>query len=124
MRKARNETIFVALYAKHTSNGRTYNNIALPLPGSSMIGILQLSQIDQSLRLTSKRERQEDSDAGIYLAVGKGLFKLPIEEQFHVKEEGKGRLRAEHKMWIFSVPFLTISYLIHHKKASDLEDLL
>jgi len=117
IRKVKNETIFVALYAKHTNNGRTYNNIALPLPASSMIGILQLSQIDKSLRLTSIRENGEDSDAGIYLAVGKNLFKLPIEEQFDVIEIDKGKLQAEHKMWIFSVPFLRIDYRIINKEG-------
>lgn len=112
IRKVKNETIFVALYAAHKSEGRTYNNIALPLPGSSMIGILQLSQMGQSLNLTSKRKAQENSDAGIYLTMGKSLFKLPIEEQFHVEEIAEGKLKAEHRMWIFSVPFLRISYSI------------
>ena len=42
VRKINNEVIFVALYSFHKTNDKTYMNIALPLPWSSMIGILEL----------------------------------------------------------------------------------
>ena len=42
MRKIGDDTAFVALYSTHEKNGRSYMNIALPLPFSSMIGILEL----------------------------------------------------------------------------------
>ena len=44
MRKIVDDTAFVALYSTHKKNGRSYMNIALPLPFSSMIGILELNQ--------------------------------------------------------------------------------
>lgn len=114
VRKIHDEVIFIALYSWHRTKERSYMNIALPLPGSSMIGILELNQIGSELQLSSKKQKI-DSDAGIYLAWNKHLFVLPIEETFHVKEIQDGRLYAQHDMWIFSIPFLTITYLIDHR---------
>ncbi|MDR0136532.1 YndJ family protein [Metabacillus idriensis] len=117
VRKMNGEIAFVALYSYHRTNGKTYMNIALPLPRSAMIGILELKQYGQDLQLSSQREKQ-DSDAGVYLTFGQNLFKLPIEEIFHVRETDGGRLTAKHKMWIFRVPFLTIHYSIERQKQS------
>ena len=115
-RKVAGETAFVALYSSHSSNERTYMNIALPLPFSSMIGILELNQIGDSLQLTSKKISSPQSDAGIYLATPVSrLFALPIEEDFVVRERDDGSLIAQHKMWIFSIPFLSINYSIYHR---------
>lgn len=111
VRKVNGETAFVALYSYHRTNEITYMNIALPLPRSAMIGILELKQNGQNLQLSSKREKP-DSDAGVYLAYKQYLFKLPIEEVFQVLEAPRGGLTAKHKMWIFSIPFLTIHYSI------------
>ena len=112
VRNIKQETAFIALYSTHKNNGRSYMNIALPLPFSSMFGILELNQIDNELQLTSKKLSSPTSDAGIYLAIKKSILKLPIEEDFIVRETGNGSLIAEHKMWIFSIPFLTINYTI------------
>jgi hypothetical protein len=79
-----------------------------------MIGILELNQIGSELQLSSKKQKA-DSDAGIYLAWNKHLLALPIEETFHVKETEDGRLYAQHDMWIFSMTFLKITYLIDHR---------
>lgn len=115
VRKINEETTFVALYSSHKDKGRTYMNIALPLPYSSMIGILELSQHGKSLRLCSTKQLSVDADSGIYLAFGKHLFRLPIEEQFNIAEIEEGILKAQHNMWIFSLPFLKIDYEIYHK---------
>ncbi|WP_179107226.1 YndJ family protein [Sediminibacillus massiliensis] len=112
VRKVRDDVVFVALYAIHQTNGRTYMNIGLPLPWSAMIGILELHQMGSSLKLTSKRIAP-NADSGIYLTRKKALFKLPIDEQFVVNEKGDTGLSAVHKMWIFGLPFLTIHYTIH-----------
>jgi hypothetical protein len=114
VRKVNGETAFVALYSHHQSEGKRYMNIALPLPGAAMVGILELKQLGQTLQLSSKREKPE-SDSGVYLAFGKTVFKLPIEEVFHVEQIKEGELKAKHKMWIFAVPFLTIDYSIGRK---------
>lgn len=117
VRNIKQETAFIALYSTHENNGRSYMNIALPLPFSSMYGILELNQMDNELQLTSKKISSPTSDAGIYLAIKKSILKLPIEEDFIVRETNTGSLIAEHKMWIFSLPFLTINYEIHHQTA-------
>lgn len=118
VRNIQQETVFIALYSTHKNNGRNYMNIALPLPFSSMFGILELNQIDNELQLTSKKLSSPMSDAGIYLAIKKLILKLPIEEDFIVRERSDGSLIAKHKMWVFSIPFLTINYEIHHKHAN------
>lgn len=117
IRKIDGETTFVALYSSHQTKNRTYMNIALPLPWTSMIGILELSQIGQNLRLSSKNKQCSHADSGIYLVIKDSLFKLPIEEQFDVSEVANGNLEARHVMWIFSIPFLTIHYTIYHESA-------
>ncbi|MCJ7840267.1 YndJ family protein [Lederbergia sp. NSJ-179] len=116
VRKVENEVVFVALYSEHKTKQKTYMNIALPLPWSAMVGILDVKQVGTGLQLTSKRKHLL-SDSGIYLAWKKHLFKLPLEECFQVEEVAKGKLRAKHTMWIFGLPFLTIDYDIKHKKA-------
>ncbi|WP_299093686.1 YndJ family protein [uncultured Metabacillus sp.] len=112
IRQVNNKTVFTAIYSQHESAGRTYMNIALPLPGSSMIGILQLDVVGDSLILSSKG----NGDAGIYLAVGRNLFMLPLSEYFYLTETSEGHLTAKHWMRIFGIPFLQIDYLIHAKK--------
>ncbi|MEK4486993.1 YndJ family protein [Psychrobacillus sp. FSL H8-0484] len=119
IRKIEKEVIFVALYSSHQNNNKTYMNIALPLPWSSMIGILELHQQEEKLVLTSKGT--SDSDAGIYLAFRKYVFKLPLQEQFLLEEIKEGKLRAKHQMRIFSFPFLTIKYVIDVKKEIDVK---
>lgn len=112
LRKIDGEIIFSAFYSQHKTNDRMYMNIALPLPLSSVIGILQLQQVGDKLQLTSKK-MNSSFDAGIYLAVGKKhLFSLPLDEDFVVQEVAEGTLAAEHKMRIFGIPFLTITYSI------------
>jgi hypothetical protein len=111
IRQVKESTVFVAIYSQHETEGRTYMNIALPLPYSSMIGILQLDTIDGSLILSSEGE----GDSGIYLATGKMFFKLPLSEHFLIEETSVGSLTAHHKMRIFGIPFLKIEYSINQK---------
>lgn len=111
VRKIQNDVTFIALYSRHQAKDRNYMNIALPLPWSSMIGILELNQIGDELQLSSKKSKP-NSDAGIYLAWKNNLLALPIEEDFRVKETEEGTLFAEHHMWFLSIPFLKITYHI------------
>ncbi|WP_432360024.1 YndJ family protein [Sporosarcina sp. UB5] len=114
IRKVNEQYAFIALYSSHQCNdGRKYMNIALPLPFSTMTGVLELHKIGNDLQLTSKKS-DPFSDAGIYLTSKLGTyFKLPLEENFVVREEADGSMTAKHEMWIFSIPFLTIEYRIH-----------
>ncbi|MBD8071461.1 YndJ family protein [Bacillus sp. PS06] len=111
VRKVNGQTVFVAIYSQHETEGRTYMNIALPLPYSTMMGILQLDTSHEKLILSS----EGDSDAGIYLAVGEAVVKLPLSERFLITEEKAGYLLAHHKMRIFGLPFLQIDYKISQK---------
>ncbi|MGX1194722.1 YndJ family protein [Metabacillus sp. SLBN-84] len=111
------KTVFLALYSYHQKDGETYMNIALPLPGCSMIGILELHKALDALLLTS-RKQNPSSDAGIYLAWKDHLFKLPFDEVFRVEETEKGKLAAIHQMKIARLPFLTIRYNISKNEGS------
>lgn len=112
-RKLGKRYAFIALYSHHKSSiGKEFMNIALPLPFSTMTGVLELREFDDALQLTS-RKIDPASDAGIYLTSKVGrYFRLPLEENFVVREEADGSLTAKHEMWIFSIPFLTIDYRI------------
>lgn len=113
IRKVDDQYAFVALYSNHQSNGgRTFMNIALPLPFSTMTGVLELIEQGDDLQLTS-RKTDPFSDAGIYLTSKLGrYFRLPLEESFVVREKADGSMTAMHEMWFFSIPFLTIHYRI------------
>lgn len=119
IRKINKELTFLALYSEHEKNGKPYMNIALPLPGSSMIGILSFHEEGETLRLTSKREYPFDRDSGIYLATERFLLKLPLEEDFRVYPTRNEELRAEHHMWMFGIPFLSIQYRIKKKENQE-----
>ncbi|MCD5323390.1 MULTISPECIES: hypothetical protein [Pontibacillus] len=112
VRKIGDEVCFVAIYSFHKTNQRTYMNIGLPLPFSTMTGVLELHQKGSRLSLSSKRLKSKDADSGTYLKTRLGSFKLPIEEYFLVEEVGEGALHATHNMWLWSIPFLTITYCI------------
>lgn len=115
LRKIESEVIFVALYSLHEKGEKTYMNIALPLPFSSMIGILDLQELNNGeLLLTSHGSGY--SDAGIYLSFRQFVFKLPLQEQFLIEEIPSGELYAKHRMKIFSIPFLSIDYTIVKKE--------
>ncbi|OIU71829.1 YndJ family protein [Rossellomorea aquimaris] len=111
VRKVKHSTVFAAIYSRHETNGRTFMNIALPLPHSSMVGILQLKELNGSLILSSEGE----GDPGVYLAGGDSLLKLPLSEHFLIRETSRGSLAASHNMKIFGMHFLNIEYLIHRK---------
>ncbi|QTC42811.1 YndJ family protein [Bacillus sp. V3] len=109
VRKVDQSTVFAAIYSRHETDGRTFMNIALPLPYSSMVGILQLKEFNGSLILTSEGE----GDPGVYLAAGDILFKLPLSEHFFIRETSQGSLAASHNMKIFGMHFLNIEYMIY-----------
>ncbi|AQQ54785.1 YndJ family protein [Planococcus lenghuensis] len=109
-RTIRGKPVFTAIYSQHEAGGETFMNIALPLPFSSMHGILQLSVEHGQLRLTSKG----GGDAGTYLALGGYVFKLPLHESFIMKGS-LGNLLAVHDMTLFGLHFLHIDYVIKEK---------
>ncbi|MBE7103337.1 hypothetical protein FT637_09790 [Bacillus cereus] len=106
------ESIFVALYSKHTHKNETYMNIGLPLPYSNMTGVLKLCNKSNDLIITSKLRRNGKGDEGIYLHTRFFTIRLPLAETFIIKESKDQILEANHRMWIFGVKFLEIDYEI------------
>ncbi|MEK4706670.1 YndJ family protein [Bacillus sp. FSL R10-2780] len=106
------ESIFVALYSKHTHEDEKYMNIGLPLPYSNMTGILKLCNKNKDLIITSKLRRNGKGDEGIYLHTRFFTIRLPLAETFSIKESTDQILEANHRMWIFGVKFLEIDYEI------------
>ncbi|SCB67585.1 YndJ family protein [Bacillus mycoides] len=106
------ESIFVALYSKHTHEDEKYMNIGLPLPYSNMTGILKLCNKNKDLIITSKLRRNGKGDEGIYLHTRFFTIRLPLAEIFIIKESTDQILEANHRMWIFGVKFLEIDYEI------------
>jgi hypothetical protein len=119
VRKVNEEVCFVALYSWHQKSGRTYMNIGLPLPFSTMTGVLELAQCGRSLQLSSRKKRSSKADTGTYLSIKNKQITLPIDEEFFVEQVGEGALKAQHAMRIFFIPFLTIDYMIHHKAVME-----
>ncbi len=116
IRTINEKTVFTAIYSKHTTE-HTYMNIALPLPFSTMIGILYLHVEDGKLYLTT----QAAGDAGIYLAFHKFIIKLPLSEHFTIQATTETQLTALHEMKIFGLKFLKIKYDIQKAKTNDLK---
>ncbi|WP_170158528.1 YndJ family protein [Aquisalibacillus elongatus] len=107
-RKIKQEPTFIALYSEHETEEGAFMNIALPLPGSTMTGILNLKEDQGHLILSSEQ-------VGIYLVFRDYVMKLPLDERFTVWETTPGELQAEHRMWILGMPFLQIRYEIKKK---------
>ncbi|MED1806941.1 YndJ family protein [Bacillus subtilis] len=110
----KNETIFTALYSVYRSNGEGYMNISLPLPFSSMTGILKPYHHQEKLVLTSRRRKSRAGDEGIYLQTRAGTCPLPLSETFLIEASHDNKLTAVHHMWLFGIKFLTVHYSITH----------
>lgn len=111
IRKIAGQTTFVAIYSQHSTALTTYMNIALPLPFSTMIGILYVYEKDEELHITSS----QSGDAGIYLALKHYVLRLPLNEHFIITAINSNTLSAVHTMRIFGLPFLRIDYEIERK---------
>lgn len=110
----KNETIFTALYSVYRLNGEGYMNISLPLPFSSMTGILKPYHHQEKLVLTSRRRKSRAGDEGIYLQTIAGTCPLPLSETFLIEAAHDNKLTAVHHMWLFGIKFLTVHYSITH----------
>jgi hypothetical protein len=105
------EAIFIALYSLHWFGDEPYMNIALPLPGTNMTGMLRLYNEGSGLVLTSAHSPAHRGDEGIYLHASWFTMRLPLKETFWIREGESGqRLTARHRMWIFGLRFLDIRY--------------
>ena len=115
------EPIMVGIYTTYTHGGRGYVSVGFPVPeGSFTATLVPRSRPDRGLTLTS---RVDDGQAGHYLTyidtVGDELTALAVhgfDEQLDVYVED-GVLRAEHRFWVFGLPFLTLQYRITRKPS-------
>ncbi len=113
------KAVYAAAYSQHTYRGRTFMNIAFPLPGGNLTSVLRLYEYDQegvpALALTSLPDEAGPGDEGVYFVLNAGRLqlplRLPINETIRVWQvTGAERLLAEHDMWIFGFRCLTLEY--------------
>lgn len=128
---ASGRAVYAAAYSDHRRDGRTFMNIAFPLPGANMTSVLRLNTVADrpgALVLTSFPERQNRGDEGVYLATRWFYFRLPINETIAVypADESAARnqtagpeilLTARHDMYLFGLRCLTLEYQIY--RADD-----
>lgn len=109
---ATGKAVYVAAYAVHAREGASYMNIAFPLPFGNMTSILlpvHHPVRSGGLRLTTLSGARPSGDQGVFAVVrGHGL-RLPLNETIDVWREGE-ILLAEHRMWFFGWPYLTLNY--------------
>lgn len=117
--------VFVAAYATHEHEGETYMNIGLPLPRCNLSAVLWMDSVDieadgHGIRLSSRR-RDDPGDEGIYLRTPVGPIRLPMHEDFRVRsvtsDTSETDLAAEHELWLFGRPFLTLTYAIERTET-------
>lgn len=111
--------VFVAVYARHTHDGETFTNIAVPLPFCNLSTVLRWHHRGDGVALSTRGE----GHPGLYLRTPFGAFELPMGQRFEVQPsdcgalaegewDGTGTLRARHEMWVVGRQFLTLDYTI------------
>ncbi|MCP3031844.1 YndJ family protein [Halobacillus sp. A1] len=112
-----NETMLTNYYSSHHHRGRTYINIAYPLP----VGVITVVQIlindgDGGLILSSSSKEDRRGDEGVYLSFGNWTLRTILCADFHVRAEHPGRLQACYKVKVGKAALLKISYRIEKKE--------
>ncbi|GAF11862.1 membrane protein [Bacillus sp. JCM 19045] len=104
------EPIFTAAYSSHIREGIRYNNIGLPLPGGIMTGVL-MPKNDEHNGLLLLGDGGS-GDAGVYLSFGSFTMRTPIEETLHLTQVNSTTLRANHRLKVLGLSFVTLDYTI------------
>ena len=123
--------VFVAIYARHTHQGVTYANVAVPLPFTNLSTVLRpralatASRADDGVEFTT----EGPGDGGLYLVTPLGPLDLPMAQSFRVwPADAEGApasptaepdLVATHEMWLCGRQFLTITYGIERSIDED-----
>jgi hypothetical protein len=131
--------VYAAAYSDHRRDGKTFMNIAFPLPGANMTSVLRLNTVADrpgALVLTSFPEATDRGDEGVYLATRWFYLRLPINETIAVypaaesreRNENRGPeilLTARHDMYLFGLRCLTLEYQIYRAddKRAPVEEL-
>jgi hypothetical protein len=104
---------FVAAYALHQHDARTWLSVALPLPFASLVAVLRFEDGSRpgSLFVTcAPPEHEGPDDEGLFLATRFGVVRLPLNERIDVFVDDAGGLRALHVTRILGFRCLTLSY--------------
>jgi hypothetical protein len=116
---ATDEPIYVGIYTTYRHDGRGYVSVGFPLPQASFTATLvPRLRSGGGLTLTS---RSDLPHPGHYLTVvdpaSRELTALAVPgfaEELDVWAEGE-ELRADHRFWVFGLPFLVLRYRIRRK---------
>jgi hypothetical protein len=116
---ATGEPIYVGIYTTYRHEGRGYVSVGFPVPqGSFTATLAPRARSDGGLTLGS---RSPLPHAGHYLTYvdpeTRALTSLAVHgfsEELDVWADN-GELRAEHRFWVFGLPFLVLHYRMHRK---------
>jgi adenylate kinase family enzyme len=122
---ATDDPIYVGIYTTYRHEGRGYVSVGFPLPqGSFTATLAPRRRPGGGLTLTSRSPLPHpghylsfvDPDSGALstLAVPGFAEELDVRVE-EVADDGPGGLRAEHRFWIFGLPFLVLHYRITRK---------
>lgn len=135
--RASGRAVYAAAYAHHRVDGRTYMNIAFPLPGGNVTSILRPETIveggSSSLLLTTRPRGEGPGDEGVYFVTGGFGVRLPTDETIEVWEAGRERfgpppgarlpaatrVAARHRIRVLGRPALTLLYYIFPKEEGS-----
>lgn len=105
---------YVGIYDRYTSTGRSYLRVTFPLPGSNLTGILRVENggaDGDALALSSFPEAGNGDDAGLYLMVGGGSVRLPLNETLVVEPaDESGNVQAVHRVELLGMRVFTLRY--------------
>jgi hypothetical protein len=120
--------IYVGIYTTYRQDGRGYVSVGFPVPqGNFTATLAPLTRPGGGLTLTT---RSDLDHAGHYLTYvdpdTRELTSLAVpgfaeELDVHVAEDGAGdgaEVRAEHRFWLFGLPFLVLHYRIRRKGSA------
>ncbi len=105
------DAVFVAAYTTDLSGDGATMSIGLPLPWSTLSAVLWMEALPDSAGL-SLRSDGPTTDTGMFIRTPIGPLRLPMHETFRIRPAPDQSIEctAEHRMWLFGRPFLTIVY--------------
>jgi hypothetical protein len=112
--------IYVGIYTTYRHDGRGYVRVGFPLPQASFTATLAPRvRADGGLTLTSRSRLDHpghyltfvDEDSGELTSLAVHGFA----EELDVARSSGDELTAEHRFWVFGLPFLTLHYRIRRK---------
>lgn len=110
-------TMYVASYETHAHEGTRYLDVAFPLPGCNLTGVLRPENDGDGLVLSS--HRTSGDDAGLYLGTPAGLVRLPLAERLRLHPTDDGTVEAVHEVDLFGRHIVTLTYDIAIRAGSD-----